>query len=377
ALIPHPLTLLVMQLVFLFSGVVPLLLVARKYKLSRPVMLVLSFLYFAYPAMVGGTFYDMHENKLLLPLILWLLWAIETERVALSYPFAILVLFVKEDAPIYVAFVALWWLASRPNKRHAVIQLLLAIWYFMFAVTMLEKFGDGAMFGRYSNLIGANGTPIDLLRTALINPALILRELLDLEKMAFIVYMLMPLGLIPLITRKFSRLILVLPMVLINLMPDYYYQHDIGYQYTYGVAAMLFFLLVLNVADLRGNTRRGLLIFACCATILLASMRAPLQIFYADRYTQNIEDSRQIAEHLKVIPEDASVLSSTMFTPHLSRRSELYLLNSKHNAEYVVIDLRPYVNASIEGYDLAYFEARGCEMLVYVDNLIAILKTPS
>ena len=190
--------------------------------------------------------------------MLWVFYFLETKCYPAVYLFAGLVLLVKEDAPIYMAFVALYWLAARPRKRHAFALLILSVLYFIGAVWYLETYGDGAMFGRYQNLIGQTGTPIDLLRTALLTPSLVLRELLDEEKLAFLAYMLLPLGLLPVMTKRLSRLILLLPMVLINLMPDYYYQHNIGYQYTYGVAAMLFYLCILNLPELKGKLRRGI-----------------------------------------------------------------------------------------------------------------------
>ncbi len=376
ALIPHPATLLVMQAVFLFSGVIPLILLARRVELSPAMTVIAAGLYFAYPAMLGGCFYDMHENKLLLPLLLWLLYFIEARRYPLAYLAAVLVLLVKEDAPIYVAFVALYWLCARPRKRHAIALLVLSVVYFIGAVWYLEEHGDGAMFGRYQNLIGYNGTPIDLIKTALVNPALILYESLTEDKLGFLVYMLMPLGLIPLLTRRFSRFVLLLPMVLINLMPDYFYQHNIGYQYTYGVAAMLFYLLILNLADLRGKVKHGFLLFAVCATLLLSAMRMPGQVFYLNRLVNYADDNAAITETLALIPDDAAVRTSTMFSPHLSRRAELYEIDTRHAADYAVLDLRPYVNADVEGYDMEYFESSGWQLTAYVDNVIAIFTAP-
>ncbi len=372
ALIPHPATLIVMQAVFLFSGVVPLILLARKMKLSPFVTLFVSVLYFAYPAMLGGCFYDVHENKLLLPLLLWFFWFLEERRYWAVYLFAVLVLFVKEDAPIYVAFAAIYWIFTKPRKRHAFILLALSIAYFVAAVWYLENHGDGAMFGRYNNLIGYNGTPKDLVRTALLNPAFVLYELFDADKLGFLAYMLLPIGLLPLLTRRYGRLILILPMVLINLMPDYPYQHDIGFQYTYGTAAMLFYLLIINLPELSGRMRRCCLLFGLCATILLGAMRMPMQTFYLNRALTYAADNARITECLETIPDDASVRASTMFIPQLSRRSELYVIESKHDAEYVALDLRPYVAAHVDGYDVRYFEARGYQLLIYEEDLIAI-----
>lgn len=374
ALFPAPATLLVVQAVFLFSGVIPIVLLARKFSLSRPVTVLISALYFAYPPMISGCFYDLHENKLLLPLLLWLFCFLESKRYPLVYLFAFLVFFVKEDAPIYIAFVALYWLVTQPRKRHGICLLIISVLYFAGAVWYLENYGNGAMFGRFDNLTGLDGTPLDLIRTALLNPALILREMLHEEKLAFLFYMLLPLGVLPLITRRFGRMILLLPMVLINLMSDYVYQHNIGYQYTYGVAAMLFYLLLLNLGDIRGKLRHGLLLFALCATVLLGTMRMSGQVFYLQRAVNYAEDNARITECLTMIPEDASVRASTMFVPHLSRREILYEIDSLHDTEYAVLDLRPYVNAHVEGINVEYFEAMGYQLIHYEEDLIALFR---
>lgn len=373
ALFPAPATLLVMQAIFLFSGVVPVVLLARKLSLSRPITVLISALYFAYPPMISGCFYDLHENKLLLPLLLWLFYFLETKRYPWVYVFSILVLLVKEDAPIYIAFVALYWLAVKPRKRHGIILLVLSVLYFFGVVWYLETYGDGAMFWRFDNLTGRDATPVDLIRTAVLNPSLILREMLHEEKLAFLFYMLLPLGVLPLITRHFGRMILLLPMVLINLMPDYFYQHNIGYQYTYGVAAMLFYLLLLNLGDICGKLRHGLLLFALCATVLLGAMRLPGQVFYLQRAVNHAEDNARITECLALIPEDASVRASTMFVPHLSRR-EIFEIQSRNDTEYAVLDLRPYVNAHVDGIDVDYFEAMGYRLVHYEEDLIALFQ---
>ncbi len=374
ALIPHPVTLIVMQALVLFSGVIPLILLTKKMKLSSAVTVMISVLYFIYPAMLGGCFYDVHENKLLLPLLLWFFFFLEHKHYPFVYLFAVLVLMVKEDAPIYIAFAAIYWLCTKPRKRHGVILLVLSVAYFIAAVWYLETHGDGAMFGRYKNLIGYEGTPVDLVRTAFVNPGFILYELLDPEKLGFVAYILLPIGVLPFMTRRYGRLILILPMLLINLMPDYFYQHDIGYQYTYGVTAMLFYLLVINLPDLSGRMRRGCLIFGLCAAVLLGAMRMPSQTFYLGRAVTYADDNARITECLEIIPDDASVRASTMFIPHLSQRDELYVIESRHDAEYVALDLRAYVAAHVEGYDVFYFETRGYELLVYEEGLIAIFR---
>ena len=63
--------------------------------------------------------------------------------------------------------------------------------------------------------------------------------------------MLVPLAFMPLMIKKPSRIILLIPFILLNLMSDYTYQHNINFQYTYGSAAFLFYLMILNYQDMK------------------------------------------------------------------------------------------------------------------------------
>ena len=66
-----------------------------------------------HPAVAGGTNYDFHENCFLLPLLLWLFFFFEKGRTGPVFLFAALVLCVKEDAAVYIAFFALFAILDR------------------------------------------------------------------------------------------------------------------------------------------------------------------------------------------------------------------------------------------------------------------------
>ena len=74
----------------------------------------------------------------------------------------------------------------------------------------------------------------------------VLYECVDPEKLQFLGLTMGPLLALPLVTRKYDRLILLIPYILVNLMSDYPYQHDIFFQYTFGSTACLAYLTVVN-----------------------------------------------------------------------------------------------------------------------------------
>ena len=105
---------------------------------------------------------------------------------------------------------------------------------------------------RYSNFMyDQSGSLFAVIKAVFISPAKLLFECVDQEKLSFIVLTLIPLGIPLLFTRKYERFLLLIPYVLMNLMSDYQYQHDIFFQYTFGATAFLFYLTVLNLADIK------------------------------------------------------------------------------------------------------------------------------
>ncbi len=380
-ILPRPETLLVLQVIGVLSGVIPLYLLTRHFKLSEGQSIALCLLYLGCAALSGGIFYDFHENKFLTVLILWLMWSIERRKLPLTVLFALLTLSVKEDAAIYVLFIGLWMILCHRDKWMGLILSVGSAGYFLAVTKWLSEHGDGVMFDRFSNVIGHGGIR-DLIHTALTNPALLLHECMNAEKLVFGACILLPLGFLPLMTKKLPSLILICPMVIVNLISDYTYQHSLNFQYTYGVMALLFYLSAANlphVADFVTGfrTRRALLCFALCASALIGTVQIRNHSAVFHYYSERQEDSAVITEVLSVIPKDASVRSSSMFAAHLAQREELYYLTNEKDAEYVALDLRPYISInSARGYDVEYFERLGYELIIQVDDIIALLKKP-
>ena len=116
-LFPHPVTLQILQGIFVTSGIIPVFLIARKYGFSLIHSSLFSAIYALYPAFTGGCSYDIHENCMLPALLLWLIWATEREKMIPMLVFALLTLTVKEDAAVYVAVIGLYLLLSDRSKR--------------------------------------------------------------------------------------------------------------------------------------------------------------------------------------------------------------------------------------------------------------------
>lgn len=337
-LFPSPCTLLVMQALVVASGIIPLILICRQHKLSNITALFFAAIYLFYPAMSGGCFYYLHENCFLAPLLLWLFYFGERDAERSISPdtlwmfvFGILTLCVKEDAAMYVAVISLYLFFTKKNGKSNFVLFGLSVIYFVLVVFWLSKYGDGAMTGRYDNYIyDESGSLFTMIKAVIQNPVYVVRECFRQEKLKFILQMLAPLAFLPLCGKKPIRLFLLVPILLINLMTDYVYQYDVTFQYCFGSGASLFYLSVINYADMRGKRKKLLLISLLSSFIMITGMFTPKLEYYYDY--KNAEDRRQvIGEALALIPEDASVAAGTFYLTNLWDRDELYELErTKH-----------------------------------------------
>jgi uncharacterized membrane protein len=368
---PSPVTLLVLQAAVIVSGVIPLWLIIKKYKLPNYALAFICVAYLLYPALTGGAFYDFHENKMLTALMLWMLYFYEKRKIALMYVFAALVCMVKEDAPVYIAVIGLYLLISKKEYKHGSIIFLGAVAYFAGAVAILNNFGKGVMTWRYGN-ISDNGF-FGIIAAVVTNPARIIYECLDGEKILFLFQMLLPLLFLPLITNKISRYILLIPFVLVNLMPDYGYQHSIYFQYTYGVSALLFYLTVVNLSDMRDEFRKMLPIAVAMSAVITYSATMASKTNYYRSYVQSCDTRAAINEVLNEIPKDAGVTASTFLLPHIANRDEIYQYKSKNETEYIVLDIR-WMSETDKNTEFKSITNKGYRLVSIKENVIALFK---
>lgn len=414
---PSALTLQIGQAVVLVSGIVPAVLLARHLKLSWRSQVMVALVYAFYPVIATGCFYDFHENFFMLPLLLWLFYFFEREKIVPMYLFAAMTLLVKEDAAIYVIFFVIYALASRKSKKtmlHSGIIGLAAIAYFVFALSYLNATADywanyykeigesvnpsinGAMIGRYDNFIyNKEDGLLGAIMTTLKNPGYLLTQIFSTggqridsffteqspwAKVVYILQMLLPVGMIPFVTKKQSRWLLIAPLLL-NILTSYKYQFSISFQYHFAITAFLIYGMILNLADLKSVPRRNLLAFAaasaCCLYLFVVY---PKIGYYADAWKEKKDDYKKIEAMLETIPEDASVAATSMYVTHLANRTEVYELNyHAPSAEAVKDDVVDYVvirTATDSSYRKIY-EDKGYTVWQEFDGHVILQKTQS
>ncbi|MBE6757879.1 MAG: DUF2079 domain-containing protein [Ruminococcaceae bacterium] len=328
-LFPSPVYLCVMQTAFVGAGVFAVCGIAKELGFSPKATALLSTLYLVYPALSYGLYYDFHENKFLTVCVLFTLYFLLKRRFIPFYICGLLLCSVKEDAAIYLVAVALFMLFHEKLIGHGTVTLLLAVGYFVFALMMIQVCGaaESMEFGyRYAdftvNGIVSFGT---ILKTTLFNFGKTLSLMFQAEKIEFLLWMFLPVLFTPFVNKRVSVLLLFLPMVFVNLMSGWPYQHNVEYQYTYGAAALILVAAMVTLRTLTPRARHAV-ITAC--VMLSASLTLPYVVYrtggyvkgYWEERTQFHESIAFLYEHLpqeSVIGAEGDVMPVLYEYPHL------------------------------------------------------------
>lgn len=413
AIFPSPLTIQICQAVLVASGMIPAILLARHFKLSNLTQISIAIIYAAFPATAMGCFYDFHENCFLLPLLLWVFYFFEKEKYIWMYVFALLTLAVKEDAAIYIILFALFLIISRKKYFHGAVLALASLIYFYIALAVLEGSAaywsnfyandtpfpsiSGPMINRFDNLIyneedGLAGA----IFTALRNPGYLLTQVFSTDnatlesslfaerspwaKLVYVLQLLLPVGMIPFVTTKQSRWLLLSP-ILLNILTSYKYQYSISLQYHFGITAFIIYAMVLNLPDIQIIPRRRLLALgvaaSCCMYIFLI---IPTYDQYTALWEKNKEDYLAIETMLDDLPENASLCVPRPYVPHVADRQEVYehpyhVIRAgenqlkEHDVDYAVIRLEK------DDEYRAAFEEKGYTVWAEYEGHV-ILKSP-
>lgn len=375
-LVPSPMTLMAAQCFLPALGAVPLIKICQNRKFSNPASLCFAACFLLYLPIGGSCNYYIHENNFLPPLILSLIYFMEKGKTAPALVFGILTLFTKEDSPVYVAVIALYFIFANKNYKCSILLLLISVAYFMAVTYYLSVSGDGVMTSRYQNYIyDGSGSLLTVIKAVLQNPLYALQQSVTEAKIKYILQMLAPMLFLPLCIKKPSRIILLIPFILVNLMTNYRYQYDIMYQYGFGSGSLLMYLAADNFGQIKKGQGRTKLLLCCllCSSLMFFGTFGRWLNFY-EEYSLCADSRKTIDYAVSLIPDDASVVSSTFILPNVSQRKEVYQLETTENiGEYYILDLR----FGSEKYDLDDFMTDEYKQIYLKENVVAVFKRKS
>ena len=343
-LFPYGETLEVLQVLVVFSGVIPLYLILKKMdfpSFTKPLILLW---FFVTPALTTAGSYHLHENCFLVPLLLWLIYANMRQWKWQLGLIVLLTLMIKEDAFIYVVSIGLYFLLqkrfalSKHSKWIIVFsQLLFPILYFVACLFILNQYGEGAMVSRFDNFLleGQEGLS-KVLENIFLNPTYTFASFFTQAKLKYIFILFLTQAFLPILQREWANYFLFIPLVVINLLSDWIYQVDFGFQYSYGSNTLTLFLSILALEALwQRFSQKGNLVLASKRILGLISLATVFSagILYAHingwhhnalSYFRDRQRFDDIQYTLSTIPRDKTVLAFHTYTVSLRSVPELY-----------------------------------------------------
>jgi uncharacterized membrane protein len=336
-----PRMLLIAQAALVAASIVPVFLFAEP-RIGRPgayLLAVAYSLFWGISAAIGYQFHELAFAPLLIALCI--LFADRRQWTAFFISLGALLL-VKENMSVLAVFIGLWLISGRELRRGAITVGIGLAWYFLTLNVLLPAFaGHDYIHWTYSEL-GPDAP--GAVKGILLHPDLPFRLLFDEPaKRETLLLLVVPfLGLV-----LGSRLaILCIPLLAQQFFSSYWAQWETEFHYWLPIAPVL----AMGAADGFRNIRRRLrtepplaLTGGVVAAIMLAinlglAHGYPLWTLVEPGFSLAATSGDRAAQRaIAQVPDDASATVPAPQLPHMSGRSEIYLLGyPSPETEYVL-----------------------------------------
>lgn len=375
ALRPGAETLLILQATIIALGAIPLFRFAGR-RLPRAYALLLALAYLVYPPLHGANLFDFHFQPIAASFVLATIDFLDERRdwaAALTF---VVALACREDISVGLAVAgAFFAFSGRRPVAGLIVAGISTLYFVLMRFFIMPAFGTWWFADLYKGL-AADGFPGfgGALATLLSNPWYVLSTMLTVEKLRYLLLILVPLAFLP--VRRWYLLAAVLPGAVFTVLTTKYAPTtDIAFQYSGHFTPYIFPAAALALCAYRpdwratmGDARAGdlsgsgpagefgeigeLRMRAAARALLLAtflssanwgaippraSFRAGFDVISMRRPSAA---DRQYERDLRALdglaPADASVAVSDHELPHLSRMNLFSLRDGLFEADYLL-----------------------------------------
>jgi uncharacterized membrane protein len=330
---PSPAMLLVVQAVAVALGALPVFWLARKHLDSERLGTLFALVYLLYAPVQWLPLDEFHPVALACPLLLFAVWYLDEDRVAAALPFLALAALTKEEIPLVVAALGLWYAVAR-SRWLAGVALAgagTALGAFYLAV-VIPHFREGAAPAFYDRYDAVGGSPTGIVETALTDPLVLIRAITQGRDLEYLLQLALPLAgaflLAPLM------LVPAIPELAANLLSEVSNQTSIEFHYTAPITPFLVAGAILGAA------RAPRLV----PVVLIASVAGGVflgPLWAGELRPDRISDHDRVAARaVDLIPSSAPVSSTNGLGAHLSTRRRVFSFPVIREAEWVAVDLR-------------------------------------
>ncbi|MBK8259475.1 MAG: DUF2079 domain-containing protein [Polyangiaceae bacterium] len=385
---PRAELLLVLQSVWIGSGIIPVYLIAQRRLGSRWQAGILGLCYLLHPALQGANLYEFHSLSLLAPLFLWLINFLEKGS-RWGYAIALLlVLLCREDAALLSSFLGLSAILApsaltaeedrlnvsaeerekgeKLRRRLGVITIFASVAYFVVVKLVFMKSPDILNSGKeaysfayyYEALIPAGSGMGGLLLSLVGNPVFVIKHVFTEPKLVYFATIFLPVLFIPFATRA-ARWVLAYGLIFC-LLASRTAVFSTHFQYATLLYPSAIAFAPVALASIRkkpmgfwGGIHMKRLAVGLVPAILAASVLVSWQFgaivpngkfkagFVGLRRVLTAEDKEQYAwvkSATAQIPRDAKVSVTDKLGAHVSNRRFAFFYPARTDVDFVFID---------------------------------------
>jgi uncharacterized membrane protein len=348
---PSPLALALAQIAAVALGALPVYWLARRHTGSERTAAVLALAYLAYPWIVTSAGSPIHPVTFAVPLFLYCVWFLDSERLV---PFALcaaLAMSTGELMGVPVAGLGVWYSLSRGRRRAGAAITALGVAWTVLAIYVIvpaAREGDSSSFYGFYDEVG--GSPHGVVEKLVTDPAAIAGALFSGPDIAYLLWLAVPL--LGLFVLSPGLAAIGLPQLAANMLSDFPSMTDPRYHTVDGIVPFLVAATVFGVARISPG-RRTLAATAVLTTSMLIAVvvgpwprlvgvtplgaRAPLPSERVDA----------LREAVALIPASATVTASNSAGAHLSARRAIYSAPLVRDATWALVDVDdPWVTRS-------------------------------
>lgn len=350
ALVPSPLTLLVVQVLALASASIPIWHLTRR-RFSWPWAPLLAVaVYLIHPLVWNAALFEFHALPFAIPLLFWALLAFESRQWWRFFALLFTTLLVREDLSLAAVGFGLLALLERRSMRWSVVPIVLGLVWLKASLTVIGYF-NGEQGYKFLALYAWLGPDLrSMLLNMLTHPWLVLGRLVGITRIIGLLGMLLPFAFLPALA---PRVLIAGSLFFIQLLLIGVGENTLRTHY---LAPLLPFLFVasLDAINRIGHATHGRILphlrrewqlaavgfgtVVVAAAVVMGPLGQTLLESFNDP-ARPAADTKATRAFLQTIEQPAQVVASFTPLPYLAQSPAVY------SAHYVFLGHRQYTTA--------------------------------
>ncbi|HET9324919.1 MAG TPA: DUF2079 domain-containing protein [Gaiellaceae bacterium] len=376
---PSPSMLLAVQAAVIALGALPVFWLGRKHLDSAWAGTFCALAYLVYPAVQWLALDEFHPVALACPLLLFAFWYLDEERLAAFGVFAVLASLTKEEIPLVVGAMGIWYALEKGHRAAGIVIALVGATAAAVSLgVVMPHFREGApspFSGRYE---AVGGSPGGLVRTVFTDPLAVVEAATGHRDLVYLLELGLPLAGLFLLAPLAA--LPAVPELAANLLSSVSTQTSIRFHYTAPITPFLFAAAILGAASFYRRREGAVILLA--ASLAGALLVGPLRAGELAPARRSQHD-RAAERALALVPPAAATSSTNLLGAHLSERRRVYSFPVVRDAQWVLVDLKhpSYLDRSstpsTAAVPLARLLASGSWRKVFDEDGVIVLERTS